>query len=249
MDPDAHEVRARSFGAVAQAYERARPEYPPGAVTWLAGADPCDVVDLGAGTGKLTRQLVALGHRVTAVEPLPEMRAELERSVPGAQARAGSAEEMPLPAGCADVVTVAQAFHWFDQPVALAEIARVLRPGGTLGLVWNMRDASVAWVARLSEMIGPERVAATDAEATDVVATIAGSGLYGAAEEIQFPHAQQLDRAGLQDLVLSRSYCATRPDAEREDVLNHVGALFDEVTTGGEIVLPYVTYCSRAARR
>ena len=122
--------RAASFGGVADAYERARPGYPDDAVRWLAGEEPCDVVDLGAGTGKLTRSLVALGHRVTAVEPLEEMLEQLRHAVPAATALRGSAEAIPLPDGSADVVTCAQAFHWFDHEVALPEMARVLRPGG-----------------------------------------------------------------------------------------------------------------------
>ena len=243
MNPDTHEARALSFGPVAEAYERARPEYPPEAVAWLAGEPPRDVVDLGAGTGKLTRQLVAAGHRVVAVEPLPEMRAELERVVPEARSLAGRGEQIPLADATADVVTVAQAFHWFDQPTALAEIARVLRPGGTLGLVWNMRDYAVEWAARLSETIGAERV-----DAVEVTATIDATGLYGAVEQVEFQHAQRLDREGLRDLVLSRSYCASRPPAEREAVLSQVEALFDDEARDGEIVLPYVTYCSRAVR-
>ena len=117
-------VRAASFGAVADAYERARPGYPDDAVRWLAGDEPCDVVDLGAGTGKLTRSLVALRHRVTAVEPLEEMLERLRVAVPDAAAVRGSAEEIPLADGSADVVTCAQAFHWFDHAVALSEMAR-----------------------------------------------------------------------------------------------------------------------------
>src|SRR5206468_3127739 len=106
------------------------PGYPEEAVRWLVGETPCDVVDLGAGTGKLTRQLVAAGHRVTAIEPLPEMLELLPANAPGAFAVLGNAEVIPLPDAYADVVTAAQAFHWFDHAAALLEIARVLRPSG-----------------------------------------------------------------------------------------------------------------------
>ena len=123
FDRDERLQRAASFGAVAGAYERGRPGYPDDAVLWLAGDPSRNVVDLGAGTGKLTRSLVALGHRVTAVEPLPEMLDELRAAVPDAVALAGSAESIPLDSGSADVVTCAQAFHWFDHGPALAEIA------------------------------------------------------------------------------------------------------------------------------
>lgn len=129
-DVDERRKQAASFAGVADVYERSRPGYPEAAVAWLAGSTPGDVVDLGAGTGKLTRSLVALGHRVTAVEPLEEMLAQLRTSVPAARALTGGAEAMPLPDASIDVVTCAQAFHWFDHDRALAEIARVLRPGG-----------------------------------------------------------------------------------------------------------------------
>ena len=137
---DERRKQAASFAGVADVYERSRPGYPEAAVVWLAGSTPGDVVDLGAGTGKLTRSLVALGHRVTAVEPLEEMLAQLRASVPAARALTGGAEAIPLPDASIDVVTCAQAFHWFDHDRALAEIARVLRPGGRIALVWNMRD-------------------------------------------------------------------------------------------------------------
>lgn len=126
--------RAASFARVADAYEQARPGYPADAVLWVVGETPCDVVDLGAGTGKLTRSLAALGHHVVAVEPLGEMLDLLRVAVPGATAVVGSAESMPLPDGAADVVACAQAFHWFDHGPALEEIARVLRPGGRVGV-------------------------------------------------------------------------------------------------------------------
>ncbi len=142
QDRDSHAARASSFGAVADVYERARPGYPEAAVLALAGSSPCDVLDLAAGTGKLTRSLVALGHRVTAVDPSPEMLAVIERDLAGVVLRVGTAEKIPLGDGTLDVVTVAQAFHWFDPSPAYREIARVLRPGGVLGLVWNWRVPS-----------------------------------------------------------------------------------------------------------
>src|SRR5918999_611214 len=143
-----------SFAGVADAYERGRPTYPDEAVRWLAGEEPRDVVDLGAGTGELTRLFVSPGHRVTAIEPLPEMLELLPAAAPGAFALLGNAEVIPLPDDYADIVTCAQSFHWFDHAVALPEIARVLRPGGGLGLVWNSRDDRDPWMARLSAIIG-----------------------------------------------------------------------------------------------
>lgn len=231
-----------AFAEVAGAYERGRPGYPEDAVRWLAGDEPRDVVDLGAGTGKLTRSLVSLGHRVTAIEPLTEMLELLPQAAPGAGAILGNAEVIPLPDEFADVVTSAQAFHWFDREVALPEIARVLRPGARLALVWNTRDEREPWVERLSELIGSEGVGAPD-----VREPIDTSGLFGPVEEAAFQIEQTLDRETLLDLVLSRSYCAKLPPAEREPILDAVGHLYDEVAGRDGVRLPYVTECFRAA--
>jgi len=234
---------ADSFALVAGSYERGRPGYPDEAVRWLVGDEPVDVVDLGAGTGKLTRSLVALGHRVTAIEPLPEMLELLPAAAPGAFAILGNAEIIPLPDASADVVTAAQAFHWFDHAVALPEIARVLRPGGRLALVWNTRDDREPWVARLSSTIGSETIARGDAEEP-----IAASGLFGPVERETFSSVQRLDRATLRDLVLSRSYCDVKPPAERDAILAEVEQLFDEHASGGVLELPYVTECYRTTK-
>ncbi len=235
--------RAASFARVADAYEQARPGYPADAVLWLAGETPCDVVDLGAGTGKLTRSLAALGHHVVAVEPLGEMLDRLRATVPGVTAVTGSAESMPLPDGAADVVACAQAFHWFDQEAALAEIARVLRPGGRIALVWNVRDERVPWVSELSDAMvgrtGVDRGAA---------APIEQSGLYGPVEHATFEHTQTVDREALRSLVLSRSYCAVLPEEERAPILGRVDRLFDEYARDGLLTLPYVVECFRAVR-
>jgi SAM-dependent methyltransferase len=192
--------RAASVARVADAYEQARPGYPADAVLWVVGETPCDVVDLGAGTGKLTRSLAALGHHVVAVEPLGEMLDLLRVAVPGATAVVGSAESMPLPDGAADVVACAQAFHWFDHGPALEEIARVLRPGGRIALVWNIRDERVPWISELSDaMVGRTGVD------RGAVEPIERSGLYGPVEHATFEHTQIVDREALRALVLSRS--------------------------------------------
>lgn len=232
-----------AFAEVAGAYERGRPGYPDDAVRWLAGDEPRDVVDLGAGTGKLTRALVSLGHRVTAVEPLAEMRAELEAALPDVRALAGRAEAIPLPAASADVVTCAQAFHWFDHAAALAEITRVLGPGGRLALVWNSRDDRDPWMARLSELIGNETVGADD-----VCAPIDESRLFGPVETAAFSFEQALDRETLLDLILSRSYCAKLSPVDRRPILEAVGRLYDETARPDGVRLAYVTECFRARR-
>jgi SAM-dependent methyltransferase len=241
-------VRAASFGAVADAYERARPGYPDDAVRWLAGDEPCDVVDLGAGTGKLTRSLVAFGHRVTAVEPLEEMLERLRGAVPGTIAVRGSAETIPLPDGSADVVTCAQAFHWFDPAVALREMARVLRPGGRIALVWNTRDDQQAWVAELTDtVIGRSEFRAGGVRAT--TDRVDESGLFGPVERASFAHVQLLGREDLVELVRSRSQCAVLSEDERVPVLERVEALFDAHAGDGVLAMPYVTECFRAVRR
>ncbi len=232
-----------AFADVAGAYERGRPGYPEAAVRWMVGKRPLAVVDLGAGTGKLTRTLVALGHRVVAVEPLDEMRAELAAALPAVHALQGSAEAIPLFDGAADVVASAQAFHWFDHDNALPEIARVLRPAGRIALVWNTRDDRDPWMARLSAIIGNESI-----QESDVVPVLDASGLFGPVETAAFSFQQVLDRDGLLDLVLSRSYLAKLPPVEREPVLDAVGRLYDETAGSEGALLAYVTECFRAAR-
>jgi SAM-dependent methyltransferase len=145
----AHRVRALSFGSVAAEYAALRPGYPRDAVAFLAGARLRRVLDLGAGTGLLTEVLVAAGHDVVAVDPSPEMLDQLTARLPGVEAIAGGAEVLPLADGSVDVIVAGQAAHWFDPPAAAREMRRVLRPGGVVGLLWNLRDDRIAWVAEL----------------------------------------------------------------------------------------------------
>jgi len=244
VNRDERRGRANSFASVADAYERGRPEYPLDAVRWLTGDAPADVVDLGAGTGKLTRGIVALGHRVIAVEPLPEMLEHLSRAAPEARALTGSAEAIPLPDASADVVACAQAFHWFDHAAALPEIVRVLRPRGRLALVWNTRDDREPWVAQLSDtIVGRETIRESDA-----LGPVGTSGLFDVVETTTFSFRQRLDRASLRDLVLSRSYCAVLPPDEREEVLARVDGLYDAQAGPHGLDMPYVTECFRAQR-
>lgn len=244
MTNQADRKRATSFAGVADAYERSRPGYPDDAVRWLVGTTPCDVVDLAAGTGKLTRSLVALGHRVTAVEPLEAMLDQLRATLPDAAVAVGKAESIPLPDASTDVVTVAQAFHWFDREPALAEIARVLRPGGRVALVWNARDDREPWVAKLSARISSE-----SSSDWGLDRFLAANPHFGPAEHATFAFVQHLDRSGLRDLVASRSYCAVMGEDERAVVLDTVDALFEEHAEDGTIALPYLTECFRATRR
>ena len=223
-------------------YERARPGYPEEAARWLLGDAPRRVVDLGAGTGKLTRLLAALGHDVVAVEPLEQMRAQLLANVPGVECVEGSAERIPLADASADAVVAAQAYHWFDAPVALVEIARVLRPQGTLGLIWNTRDLGTPWVARLSGLVGesPGEI--------EVPPELEASGLYANAEREVVRHVQPLDRELLLALVSSWSQVATMSPEERAACLEQVGRIYDENAGPAGLGFPYVTYAFRAIR-
>ena len=232
---------ARSFGPVAQAYDRGRPGYPADAARWLVGRDAAAVLELGAGTGKLTSELVALGHDVHATDPDEEMLAILEQRVPQARVSVASAEGLPVGDRTVDVVVVAQAFHWFDPEVALPEIARVLKPGGSLGLVWHHRDLRIPWVRRLGDLIG------THDQLTDPTDVLAASGLFEPAEAERFMYWQDINRDSIVDLVRSRSNVSTLDDDAREAKLAEVAAFYDDFGRGYDgMQLPYVTHCFRA---
>jgi SAM-dependent methyltransferase len=211
--------RATSFGAIARDYERGRATYPDEAVSWLvAGARR--VVDLGAGTGKLTAALVSRGLEVLALEPQHAMAVQLRRSAPAAMAACSTAEATPLTPGWAERVTVAQAFHWFDQARAVPEIRRLLSPDGQLGLIWNVRDESVDWVGELSHLAGPENSADTRARLDRLPG-------FAPFELRTWRTSQVLDRASLLAHVRSRSNVATLGDRDRDRVLNQVARLCD----------------------
>lgn len=229
-DPDRLAARARSFGAAADVYESARPGYPVAAVRDLLGPNPLDVLDLGAGTGKLTRTLAAEAHRVTAVDPSAEMLAALRRAVPGVPTRIGSAESLPVDDGSFDAVVAGQAYHWFDPAVAVPEIARVLRPGGVVGLLWNSRDEDVPWIARFGELVGSE-----DAS-TALVAPVL-EPLFGPASVRWYDHVQELSVDRLVDLAHSRSSLLVMSDADRVARLAEVRSLGESV--GEPIAMRY----------
>ncbi len=243
MTPDASNP-ALSFVSVVDAYDRARPSYPPEAASWLVGEEPATVLELGAGTGKLTELLVAAGHQVIATDPLPEMLARLRGRVPGALTAVAAAERIPVASRSVDVVVCAQSFHWFNHPVALDEIARVLRPDGVLALVWNTRDEGIPWVRKLGKLIG-----ASEAESNkDVAGPARTSDLFGDWAEREFRFWQSLRRDELGDLVRSRSYVAVMPDHERDDLVARVGALYDDYGRGPDgMQLPYLTRCYRTS--
>ncbi len=236
--------RARSFGAAASEYERARPTYPDAAVDWLIPAGVHTVLDLGAGTGKFTRALVSRDLDVVAVEPLDEMREILQQQLPEVHALAGTAESIPLEDASVDAVTAAQAWHWVDAPRALPEVARVLRPGGVLCLIWNRRDDSVGWMRRLSDAMG-----SSDADLIDMDRVAIGAP-FGPTETFDVPWQRPMDLELLLEMVRSRSYFITAEAARKERYLADVRALVEsepELSGGRSFQMPYRTYCFRAA--
>jgi SAM-dependent methyltransferase len=230
-----------SFGAEAAAYERGRPSYPPEAIDWLLPAEARDVLDLGAGTGKLTTRLVERGLDVVAVDPIPEMLDVLRRSLPDTPALLGTAEEIPLADNSVDAVLVAQAWHWFNPAQAIPEVARVLRPGGRLGLVWNTRDERLGWVRELGRIIGRDGDPVRDR----ITLPEPFTGL--ARHHVEWTN--YLTPQALIDLVASRTYCITSPTEVRTKTLEQVRELLathPALANREGLALPYVTVCVRA---
>lgn len=232
-------ARAQSFGSQAHAYAYGRPSYPTSAVRWLLPDDAHTVLDLGAGTGKLTERLLALGLDVIAVEPLDEMRALIPTA---AHPTRGTAEAIPLPDGSVDAVFVGQAFHWFDPVRALPEMARVLRPGGTVGLLWNLDDDRVPWVAELCDVTGSEaRVSALSDERppydarTDLATPVRRT----------FDHSEDYDADRLVAMIASRSQTILLAPDERDRLLDEVRAL---APSPAPFSFPSVCQCWRGER-
>jgi MOSC domain-containing protein YiiM/SAM-dependent methyltransferase len=241
-----HESAAKGFAAGADAYERGRPEYSTDAIDALLrelGIGPGKrVLDLAAGTGKLTRQIATSGAEIVAVEPIAEMRAKLRAALPDIEATEGTAEAIPLPNHSVDAVVVGQAFHWFDGIRAASEIRRVLQPDGALGLIWQARDPRLPWVLRLNEIIDraddghPRFRTMAWREAFDRTA------LFEPLQTATFETVHRGSRETMVDRVASISYVAAMSDARRERVLDEVRELLttDPGTAGSEIVeLPY----------
>jgi len=234
-----------SFGAMARAYERARPSYPKETVDWLLPVGARRVLDLGAGTGKLTRALLSRGLQVVAVEPSLGMREVLVEAAPGATVIAGSAEDIPLGDASVDAVLVAQAWHWVDQSRAIPEVARVLRPGGLLGLVWNTRDESEPWVAALSTILA--QYGATE----DFLLDPRLGPPFGPLARHYVRWDDPMTISGIVDLCASRSYLAILTSADRAVALDQIRVLLEthpDVAGRDEISLPYVTQAFRAER-
>jgi SAM-dependent methyltransferase len=237
------EAHARAFDRAAELYDQARPDYPADAVAWLTEGVTGPVVDLGSGTGKLTQALVGRGFEVIAVDPSPQMLGVLASRVPEADARIGSGESIPVPDGSAGLVVAAQAWHWVDRARAVPEVARVLRPEGRIGLVWNDRDESVDWVRELGELMGAGEAHFGEEEEPAVGAP------FGELERHDVHWVQALTLDGLLDLARSRSYFITKdPDAQAAVIasLRRLHREHPELAGAERIELPYVTRCYRA---
>lgn len=243
--------KSTSFGQAASAYESGRPGYPSESVAWLLEPvrEPgrsVRVADVGAGTGKLTRTVVEAGAEVVAVDPDAEMLATLRENVRGVPTFAGTAESLPLPDASLDAVVMGQAWHWVDPESGSREIGRVLRHGGVLGLVWNIRDDSVDWVRRLTAAMGGSNAEVLLATTGPRVASP-----FGELEHHEWRWERRVTLSQLRDLVFSRSDVITADPETRACIdaeVDQVVASLPELTEGGSIGLPYVTHAFRVRK-
>ncbi|HEX4010875.1 MAG TPA: methyltransferase domain-containing protein [Solirubrobacteraceae bacterium] len=250
---------AIGFDRGAVDYERGRPGYPPAAIAILASELGLGlgrrVVDLAAGTGKLTRALAGLGADLVAVEPVAGMRAQLERAVPGVEALEGTAERMPFPDGDVDAVVVAQAFHWFDIPAAAAEIHRVLSADGGLGIIRNEWDESVGWVTEMRELIRARAGRPPRNHQRDWAAGLEATGLFTSLSERVVANPIRVDADTLAARIGSMSYIAMMDEEQRTALLDDIRELVQTrgvVGADGGIETPYdthVRWCRRRAAR
>lgn len=243
--------RRLTFGAHADAYERARPAWPANAARWLVPEDAVLVVELGAGTGKLTRAVAALGVRVVAVEPDPRMLAVLRGL--GLEGVEGSAEAIPVEDGEADAVVAGSSLHWFELEPALREIHRVLRPGGRLGFGWNHRDVRHPAIAAMSRAIyaGAPSQRTMGWQRKDWRTATTEEGLFRDVEHMLFEHVHELPRRALEDHLMSYSGLAVLPEGERRRVFMEVAEILDadpSLHDGDRLQLPFVVEAYRAGR-
>jgi SAM-dependent methyltransferase len=247
-----------SFGSAASAYAEHRPNYAPAAVRWaLEHAPGSRVLDLGAGTGKLTATLVALGADVIAVEPDPAMLSELSRGLPAVHSLAGTAEALPLPDGSIDAVLAGNAMHWFDMAVAGPELRRVLAPGGILAGLWNVMDDRVDWIAELERVSGGAAIGPRDtlsnwrAATADLYLPKTGQDVrFGSPEQAEFPHGQRRTADSLVATLGTRAGVLVMPEQERQTTLGRARACLAgrPETARGEFTLPLLTGVLRVRR-
>ena len=257
MEQDERLLYASSFGAAAPAYAAHRPDYAQAVVRWaLEGAPGPRVLDLGAGTGKLTAALVARGADVIAVEPDGAMLRELHGALPAVRALPGSAEEIPLPDGSVDAVLAGNAMHWFDMDVAGPEIARVLVPEGVLAGLWNVIDDRVDWVAGLAELSGSAAIGPRDtlgnwrAATADMHLPRTGVARFGSPEQAEFPHGQRRTADSLVATLGTRAGMLVMPEPERAAALGPIRAFLASTpeTADGEFTLPIMCGVLRVRR-
>ncbi len=249
---------ASSFGAAADAYAEHRPDYAQAAVRWALERGPGSrVLDLGAGTGKLTATLVSLGVDVIAVEPDPAMLTELRCALPSVRALPGSAEAIPLPEASVGAVLAGNAMHWFDMDVAGPEIARVLEPDGVLAGLWNVFDNRVDWVAGLERISGTAAIGPRDTfsrwRAATAEAHLPGSGAlprFGLPEQVEFPHGQRRTADSLVATFATKAGILVMPEHEQAATLGRIGAFLASrsETARGEFTLPMLTGVLRVER-
>ncbi|MBN9584031.1 MAG: SAM-dependent methyltransferase [Afipia sp. 62-7] len=243
-----HHAASAGFAAKADDYVRGRPDYPDAIADWLRDRlglrSGTTAVDLGAGTGKFTRYLLQTGAHVIAVEPVKEMRAKIIADLPEADACEGTAASIPLPDGSVDAVTCAQSFHWFATQDALAEIHRVLKPHGRLGLVWNIRDESVDWIAALTQIITPYEGDAPRFNKGTWRNVFPFPGFTDLRED-RFPHAHT---GSPEDVIVNRirstSFIAALPPDEEAKVVGQLRALIaaTPALAGRDVIsVPYAT--------
>ncbi|MET7841245.1 class I SAM-dependent methyltransferase [Streptomyces sp. NPDC005356] len=258
MEQDERLLHSSSFGAAATAYAEHRPDYAQAAARWaLEPAPGLRVLDLGAGTGKLTATLVELGAEVIAVEPDPAMLTELRRTLPTVRALPGSAEALPLPDASVDAVVAGNAMHWFDMDVAGPEMARVLAPGGVLAGLWNVFDNRVDWVAGLERISGSAAIGPRDTLSSWRARTadmhLPGAGLaarFGSPEQTEFPHGQRRTADSLVATFATKAGMLVMPEQEREAALDPIRAFLASTpeTARGEFTLPMLTGVLRVRR-
>jgi len=243
-----HDYVSRGFAPATDLYEKIRPEYPEAAVKILVRELRIErgriVVDVGAGTGKLTRALVRTGATVIAVEPLAEMREHLAETVPLAVPFDGTAERMAIKDESVHAMTVAQAFHWFDGDRALAEFHRALVPGGRLGLIWNVRDRRTPWVDAFDaivDRVDPDR---PDLQTGKWRTAFERTTLFAPLAQRDVRHEQLLTPATLVDRALTVSSIAVLPEPQRERVLDEIrqlAATHPDLRGRETVALPYIT--------
>jgi SAM-dependent methyltransferase len=243
-----HPKAAVGFARAAEAYEQGRATFPAAAVEAIlaeVGAAPGrTLLELGAGTGKLTRALTGRGARVIALEPVAEMRARLADTAPDAEPLDAVAEAIPLDDASVDAVIVAQAYHWFDPEAATSEVARVLRPGGAVALVWNRRDENAAWMRELSRILDTRSGDAPRYRNGTWRRRFDGNRAFAPLELRTWPHRGAGGRDVVMARVASMSFVAALDDEPRAALLAEVAQLVDthpDTRGRDDVALPYVT--------